>query len=965
MPIFLAGRDDLTIPDLGVDPAAVGFPLGRNCTAPPTEGFVKEYFPQQVAVSGGDELTFAAAGAIDYYGGFYTPFGPDGNPGETADLEPLGGISGYQGQAGALVGVFLDDSNPQFAAPPPTLDFTAGGLGSWFTDLAPALRQVFFIGDGSAGAEGTQTFTAPAGATRLFLGVADGFLFGGPPGAYDDNLGSFVVTVDYGSPSYTVTYLAGDGGHIDGASPQTVPHGGSTSPVTAVAAAGSHFVDWSDGGLVSTRHEDNVTADITLTANFAPDETETDLQVMPSAVSVSCLEGTSPANAAFSVRNALEGTVNYTVSESIPWLSVEPTSGSSSGEWDAITVSFTASGLTAGTYTGSIVVTAAGGEVETVTVTLNVAGFLLVREFPAGCYAPGDTVDVSITMDFGAAGTVTSLAVFETVPAGWQFQQVVGEPAPDIHPTPGMSGILEFSWIEIPDFPVTLSYRLGIPGETPYGTYCFSGTTAYRTGGDELTVPTYGDACLAVGDCCLPHQADQNGDWIIQLSPELTRLIQFYNRRGYHCEGGTEDGYGPDAGATTCRPHQADQNGDWRIQLSPELTRLIQFYNSGGYHCQEGTEDGYAPGPAGKARSKGVRGTLTATRGANRDSTSAGPELDYWLQLEHRGTGPVTSLAFSETLPPGWTFQGVTGDQPPDIQPALGATGALDFAWVSIPATWPVVLGLRVRGPAANRALTRFSGNASFREDAEENTVPTALAWAEEASPVPADGSFVAQIDAAAVAADQGWWDLSGTYAATVGNGSLLLNLVHDAKGRITGNATYALAEGAVANLEVRGSVRNHDGVVLVTLSARGADAARTLTAALTLALTVDAANQQLVGNVSARIGENGVTRLVSTALALPIPAPMDGTWSLAFELTPTAAGVRGAARLQLANGVAHELFARGKELGEAVVLTLGVGPRSPATKCLRMRTTIVPLADGGARLDAFSGKGYGHGPEW
>jgi hypothetical protein len=38
------------------------------------------------------------------------------------------------------------------------------------------------------------------------------------------------------------------------------------------------------------------------------------------------------------------------------------------------------------------------------------------------------------------------------------------------------------------------------------------------------------------------------------------------------------------------------------IQLSPELTRLIQFFNSRGYHCQAGTEDGYAPGPAGRGR---------------------------------------------------------------------------------------------------------------------------------------------------------------------------------------------------------------------------------------------------------------------------------------------------------------------------------------------------------------------------
>ncbi len=97
-----------------------------------------------------------------------------------------------------------------------------------------------------------------------------------------------------------------------------------------------------------------------------------------------------------------------------------------------------------------------------------------------------------------------------------------------------------------------------------------------------------------------PHRADQNGDWVIQLAPEVTRLIQFYNSGGYHCQPGTEDGYAPGVGARTGSPHPADQNGDWIIQLSPELTRLIQFYNSGGYHCEAGTEDGYAPGLDGR-----------------------------------------------------------------------------------------------------------------------------------------------------------------------------------------------------------------------------------------------------------------------------------------------------------------------------------------------------------------------------
>ncbi len=92
------------------------------------------------------------------------------------------------------------------------------------------------------------------------------------------------------------------------------------------------------------------------------------------------------------------------------------------------------------------------------------------------------------------------------------------------------------------------------------------------------------------------HSADQNGDWKIDLG-ELLRVIQFFNSGGYHCEGGTEDGYAPGAeGDKTCLPHASDYNEqDWVINLL-ELLRIIQFFNIGSYYpCLQG-EDGYCPG---------------------------------------------------------------------------------------------------------------------------------------------------------------------------------------------------------------------------------------------------------------------------------------------------------------------------------------------------------------------------------
>ena len=69
--------------------------------------------------------------------------------------------------------------------------------------------------------------------------------------------------------TYTLTYTAGANGSITGTSPQTVNYGGSGSAVTAVPATGYHFVNWSDGVLTASRTDTNVTANMTVTANFA------------------------------------------------------------------------------------------------------------------------------------------------------------------------------------------------------------------------------------------------------------------------------------------------------------------------------------------------------------------------------------------------------------------------------------------------------------------------------------------------------------------------------------------------------------------------------------------------------------------------------------------------------------------------------------------------------------------------
>ena len=94
------------------------------------------------------------------------------------------------------------------------------------------------------------------------------------------------------------------------------------------------------------------------------------LVVAPAALSFSALEGGGgPTGKTLAVSNGGGGLLSWSVATTAPWLSVTPLAGV-----DAATLFVTASnaGLSAGTYTGSVTVTAAGalGSPQTIPVTL-------------------------------------------------------------------------------------------------------------------------------------------------------------------------------------------------------------------------------------------------------------------------------------------------------------------------------------------------------------------------------------------------------------------------------------------------------------------------------------------------------------------------------------------------------------------------------------------------------------------
>ncbi len=115
---------------------------------------------------------------------------PDGPSIGGTNVNSSGNIAGLLAPtSGFLAGVFLSSSVPVSA--PTRLDFNV--LSTTFLSLTGLqLGQTFFIGDGFSGAT-QQLFYVPDGATRLLLGIVDGSGFGGDPGYYDDNVGTYTA----------------------------------------------------------------------------------------------------------------------------------------------------------------------------------------------------------------------------------------------------------------------------------------------------------------------------------------------------------------------------------------------------------------------------------------------------------------------------------------------------------------------------------------------------------------------------------------------------------------------------------------------------------------------------------------------------------------------------------------------------------------------------------------------------
>ena len=177
--IYLAGRSQVPTPSVTAAPPCA--------SAQPVTALVGQ-LPTQVPFEPASRtVTFDVSSRLTA--------GSDGDLAHSVCLAAADGLSSYCGPNAAVVGVFLGSNmtNWQSASELPTY---SAAYRAQMTVHAPALGQVFYIGDGYYSDVDLTSYVVPAGAERLFVGLAYTRGTSGKPTCYGD-LAASRLTVIY------------------------------------------------------------------------------------------------------------------------------------------------------------------------------------------------------------------------------------------------------------------------------------------------------------------------------------------------------------------------------------------------------------------------------------------------------------------------------------------------------------------------------------------------------------------------------------------------------------------------------------------------------------------------------------------------------------------------------------------------------------------------------------------------
>jgi hypothetical protein len=136
---------------------------------------------------------------------------------------------------------------------------------------------------------------------------------------------------------------------------------------TGSLAAGTHSATITIKGSGATNNPQTVSVNLTV-------RPKPGISRLPTYLSNSCGQGQNAPSQSFEVWNSGGGTLSYSITDNVTWLSCTPTSGTSTGEHDPITVNYSTSGLGSGNYSATITISDANASnsPRTIAVSLTV-----------------------------------------------------------------------------------------------------------------------------------------------------------------------------------------------------------------------------------------------------------------------------------------------------------------------------------------------------------------------------------------------------------------------------------------------------------------------------------------------------------------------------------------------------------------------------------------------------------------
>ncbi|MBX3729765.1 MAG: hypothetical protein KF858_11320 [Candidatus Sumerlaeia bacterium] len=158
-------------------------------------------------------------------------------------------------------------------------------------------------------------------------------------------------------------------------------------PGTDITASGLEYYieardEWNNVGRAGTPQNPLV-----LDTLFVPPAIELSVETLNRSV----VQGSNLASETFTVRNTGRGTLSYTVTDTAAWLSVSPSSGTSTGEADTLTITYATQALAPGNYFASISVIDANASNSPQTIAV----LLAVTTPPPTLVLSRTTIDVT------------------------------------------------------------------------------------------------------------------------------------------------------------------------------------------------------------------------------------------------------------------------------------------------------------------------------------------------------------------------------------------------------------------------------------------------------------------------------------------------------------------------------------------------------------------------------------------